>query len=201
MQYHENDLLSLCRQQHCGHIPLQSGWWWWQFSQLLHHLPCAYHKWPPQVPPWTNSAADTFTRSSQSPAQVGPPPAHIWLCLPVLCSCFLCILLHSKSQVRIIMDLQYKLILCHVWVQSFNFALIKKNGGLRTVKNIMHTYPEAIKEVPCTVGLIKLETSPIVSTVTFSYNPLRPSSPRPTQVLIMKVSYGHNFLHFYKNNG
>jgi hypothetical protein len=65
----------------------------------------------------------------------------------------------------------------------------------------MHTYPEAIKEVPCTVGLIKLETSPIVSTVTFSYNPLRPSSPRPTQVLIMKVSYGHNFLHFYKNNG
>jgi hypothetical protein len=77
----------------------------------------------------------------------------------------------------------------------------KKNGDSRNVKNIMHTYPEAIKEVPWTVGVMKFETSPILSTVTFSYSPLRPLSPRPTQFLIMKVSYGHHFLHFFKNSG
>lgn len=128
VQYHENDMLYLCRQQHHGHIQLQSGWWWQQCSQLLHHHhpSTRHHWWPPPGPPWTSSAANTFPRSSQGPAQVGSPPAHVRLCLPVLLSCFLCILLHSKSQVRIIMDFQHNLMHCFVQVQSSIFHSWKK---------------------------------------------------------------------------
>jgi len=73
---------------------------------------------------------------------------------------------------------------------KFHLALIKKNGDLRNDTYIMHTYPEAIKEVPWTVGLMKLETSPILSTVKFSYNPLWPLSTGPKQFVMAKVSYG-----------
>lgn len=57
-------------------------------------------------------------------------------------------------------------------IAKFHHAFIKKNGALRNDKYIMHAYPEVIKEVPWAVGLMKLETSPILSTVTFSCNPL-----------------------------
>ena len=48
----------------------------------------------------------------------------------------------------------------------------KKEWRLKNDTYTLHTYPEGIKEVPWTVGLMKLETSPIRSTVTFSYSPL-----------------------------
>jgi hypothetical protein len=53
---------------------------------------------------------------------------------------------------------------------KFYLVLIKKNGDLRNDTYILNTCPEAIKEVPWTVGLMKLETSPILSTITFSYS-------------------------------
>jgi len=72
---------------------------------------------------------------------------------------------------------------------KFYLALIKKNGNLRNYTYILHTYPETIKEVPWTVGLMNLETSPILSTVTFSYSPLWPSSTWPKWFLMVDVPY------------
>jgi len=75
---------------------------------------------------------------------------------------------------------------------KLHLALIKKNEDLRNYMYMLHTYCEATKEVPWTVGLMKLETSPILSTVTFSYSPSWPLSTKPKWFLMVKVSYGYH---------